>query len=65
MQEFKVQGMTCAHCVSAVTRAITEADPQARVQVELAAGRVEVDSTLTAQSLIELIESEGYVATRA
>lgn len=65
MQEFKVQGMTCGHCVRAVTSAITEADPEARVEVELAGGRVAVDSTLTAQTLIELIEGEGYVANRA
>ncbi|WP_213879684.1 cation transporter [Pseudomonas sp. dw_358] len=65
MQEFKVQGMTCGHCVRAITSAITEADPQARVEVELAGGRVAVDSTLAAQALIELIEGEGYAAHRA
>ena len=65
MQEFNVQGMTCGHCVRAITTAITNADPQAAVSVELASGHVQVDSTLTAQSLVELIEGEGYSVLRA
>jgi len=38
-----VQGMTCGHCVKAVTAAIAAFDPDARVQVDLAAGRVDID----------------------
>lgn len=64
MQQFNVQGMTCAHCARAIDSAITEADPQARVSVELASGQVKVDSTLSAQALVELIEGEGYSVRR-
>ena len=31
MTEFEVQGMSCQHCVAAVTRSIQEIDPQAQV----------------------------------
>lgn len=65
MQQFKVQGMTCNHCVQAIHSAITGADPQAKVVIDLANGRVEVDSTLEAQALVDLIEEEGYQAQRA
>ena len=57
-----VQGMTCGHCVRAVEQAIKAADTQAQVQVELADGRVRVQSSLAAESVLRLIEAEGYAA---
>ena len=65
MQVFKVQGMTCAHCVRAVTSAIQGQDPAAQVQVDLAKGEVTVHSQLEAEQVVELIEEEGYAAGRA
>lgn len=62
MHRFKVEGMSCGHCVAAVTREIQALDPAARVQVDLAAGRVEVDSTLTTEQLITQIDQAGYAA---
>ncbi|TDV51217.1 copper chaperone [Pseudomonas graminis] len=63
MQVFKVQGMTCAHCVRAVTSAIQGQDPTAQVQVDLANGEVKVQSQLEAEQIVELIEEEGYATT--
>ncbi|WP_313519597.1 cation transporter [Pseudomonas sp.] len=60
MQVFKVQGMTCGHCVRAVTGALQGVDPQARVEVDLAAKEVRVESQAEAQALIEAIREEGY-----
>jgi len=60
MQVFKVQGMTCGHCVRAVTGALQGVDPQARVEVDLAAKEVRVESEAGAQALIEAIREEGY-----
>jgi copper chaperone len=60
MQRFNVQGMTCGHCVKAVTNAIKNEAPTADVQVELASGMVQVASALTAERVIELIREEGY-----
>ena len=37
MQVFSVEGMTCGHCVKAVTQAIKSQDPAAEVTVDLAA----------------------------
>ncbi|MEN5030067.1 cation transporter [Pseudomonas sp. Ps21-P2] len=64
MQVFNVQGMTCAHCVRAVTSAIQGQDPKAQVQVDLAKGEVSVQSQLEADQIVELIEEEGYATTR-
>ena len=41
--EFEVEGMTCGHCVRAITRAIHTLDPDARVDVDLAQGMVTVE----------------------
>jgi len=38
MQLFDVVGMTCGHCVRAVTEAVQHVDPTATVQVDLIAG---------------------------
>ena len=60
MQVFNVQGMTCGHCVRAVTHAIKGEDPAADVQVDLAKGEVRVQSQLAAEQVVGLIEEEGY-----
>ena len=62
MRCFKVEGMSCGHCVGAVTRELQAADPEARVQVDLALGRVEVDSSLSDERLIVAIAEAGYQA---
>ncbi|MBC3957003.1 MULTISPECIES: heavy-metal-associated domain-containing protein [Pseudomonas] len=62
MQLFHVQGMTCGHCVRAVTQAIRQQDPAAEVQVELASKEVKVQSVLSAEHIIRLIGEEGYQA---
>jgi copper chaperone len=59
-QEFKVQGMTCGHCVKAVTQAIQLLDQAAAVSVELDSGKVVVDSTLARDRIAEAIREEGY-----
>ncbi|KJH88047.1 MULTISPECIES: heavy-metal-associated domain-containing protein [Pseudomonas] len=65
MQTFNVQGMSCGHCVKAVTQAVQAKDPAAQVQVNLGAGTVQVQSTLPKEALIEAIREEGYEASPA
>ncbi len=62
MTTFDVKGMTCGHCVKAVTHAVREADSQAQVEVDLAGGRVQVDSTLPAAAIERAIIEAGYEA---
>ena len=40
---FQVSGMTCAHCVSAVTKEVSGVPGVSDVQVDLASGRVDGD----------------------
>ncbi|MBA1230479.1 heavy-metal-associated domain-containing protein [Pseudomonas viridiflava] len=65
MQLFNVQGMTCGHCVRAVTQAIKNEDPTADVQIELASKEVKVQSALSAEHIVRLIGEEGYQAQLA
>lgn len=60
MTEFEVQGMSCQHCVGAVTRSIKEIDPQAQVRVDLERGRVAVESAQSADALKNAIDDAGY-----
>lgn len=65
MQEFKVSGMSCGHCVGAVTQAIKALDASAEVEVDLAAGRVRVSDALDAERVQAAIREEGYVVQPA
>ncbi len=65
MQVFTVEGMTCGHCVRAVTQAVQGQDPAASVKVDLAAKEVGVESRLSAEQVIALITEEGYSAKLA
>ena len=65
MQIFSVEGMTCGHCVKAVTQAVQSKDPAASVKVDLAAKEVGVESRLSADDVIGLIAEEGYSAKLA
>ena len=62
MQVFNVQGMSCGHCVKAITQALQAKDPAASVRIDLAAKEVGVESALTAEQVIALISEEGYEA---
>jgi len=63
--EFQVEGMSCQHCVAAVTNAIREHDDGAQVQVDLAAGRVTVESTQSVEALKAAIDEAGYTVKGA
>ena len=60
MQLFTVTGMTCGQCVRAVTAAIVARDADAAVRVDLATGKVEVESDAPRAELIAAITDEGY-----
>jgi copper ion binding protein len=61
----KVQGMTCQHCVRAVTQALESKDGVTQAKVELEAGRARVEhdeSRVTPRELAAAIADEGYEA---
>lgn len=58
----KVKGMTCDHCVMAITGAIQNIDPNASVDIDLKSGNVAVasDKIQNEKEIIRIIEDEGY-----
>lgn len=65
MQVFNVQGMTCGHCVKAVTRAVQGQDADAKVEVDLAGKQVRVQSAMAVERILTAIRDEGYQAELA
>jgi copper chaperone len=65
MQIFKVQGMSCGHCVKAITQALHAKDSKAEVEIDLGSKTVKVESAVPADTLIEAIREEGYEASPA
>jgi copper chaperone len=62
-QTFTVLGMTCGHCEKAVSRAITQVDPQAEVKIDRTINRVDVASNQDREVLVRAIVEEGYAVT--
>lgn len=59
-QQFSVSGMSCDHCVRAVTEAIKAVDPAAAVQVDLGQNFVVVQSAADRTKLGAAIAAAGY-----
>jgi copper chaperone len=58
---FEVQDMSCGHCVSTITKALKDADPQARVEIDLAKHLVRIEpAQADAAELQEAIAEAGY-----
>jgi copper chaperone len=59
---YRVTGMTCGHCVGAVTREVAALEAVTDVQVELSTGDVTVESTrpLTDAEIAAAVDEAGY-----
>lgn len=62
---YTVTGMTCGHCVSAVSSEIAKLPGVSNVDVDLASGRVTVASTepLDAAAVRAAVDEAGYEVT--
>ena len=60
MLELILPTMTCGHCVSAVTKAIQQADPQASVEIDLASHRVRVETAEDRAMIESALTAAGY-----
>jgi copper chaperone len=64
MLELTVTGMTCEHCVKAVTRAVRAVPGAQAVSVDLERGLVAVAGTADADAVRAAIVTEGYGVAR-
>jgi copper ion binding protein len=62
---FVVAGMTCDHCVRAVTEEVSKLDGVRSVDVDLASGRVTVhsDAPVDEQAFAAAVDEAGYAVS--
>ncbi|MGY3041632.1 copper chaperone [Rhodanobacter sp. TND4EL1] len=60
--QFSVDNMTCGHCVRAITAALQNLDAHAKVDVDLASGRVQTEGSFTSAAAVAAMEAAGYHA---
>ena len=59
-REFKIEGMSCMHCVMAVKNAVKQFNPES-LEVEIGHMKITFDETETDDSKISAaVEEEGY-----
>jgi copper chaperone len=62
MLRFKVEDMSCAHCVATIDRTVKDLDADARVECDLATKTVSVTTTLDPAAIQAALEEAGYEA---
>lgn len=60
MMDFRVLGMTCGGCARAVSNAVERVDEKAKVDVDLGAKRVSVESAADPKLFENAIQEAGY-----
>lgn len=60
MMKFNVPDLSCAHCVSTVTRAIKTLDAKARVEVDLASRTIATSASADAAAISQALAEAGY-----
>jgi len=64
--KLKVEGMSCNHCVNAVTRALGAVPGVDRVvEVNLERGEAVIEGSADVAQLVAAVEEEGFKAERA
>lgn len=58
--QLQVTGMSCGHCVAAVTRALKAVPGTQDAQVDLASGRATVQGSAAPEALVKAVADEGY-----
>lgn len=63
MLTFKVEDMTCGHCVGVITKAIKAEDESATVEIDLPTKTVKIESSKVAESFVRVITEAGYTVS--
>jgi copper chaperone len=60
MIEFTINDMSCGHCASMITKTVRALDDQAKVDVDLANKKVQVESSQDRATLVDALTEAGY-----
>jgi copper chaperone len=61
--QFHVEGMTCGGCAKSVTKAITNLDPNAKVEADPASRTVRVETSQSQAAIQQVLADAGFPAT--
>lgn len=65
MHDFHLPDMSCGHCVATITEAAKTLDPQARLEFDRAARRVQLQSELPRERWVQALAEAGYMPADA
>lgn len=60
MIELTINDMTCGGCVASITRVVKGLDTKAKVEADVAARRVKIDSVIETSTVVAAISGAGY-----
>lgn len=60
MLKFKVEDMTCGHCVATITKAVQQVDQQATVAADLPNHMVRIEGATDRKIIEQAIREAGY-----
>ena len=58
--EFNVPDMSCGHCVGAITKVIQQIDVDAKINIDLPAKKVSVETAQSRQTVADALAEAGY-----
>lgn len=65
MTPFHIPDMSCGHCKSTVAKTLHALDPEARVEFDMAARKVSVESKTEASEIVAALAKIGFPASPA
>lgn len=60
--DLKIPDMSCGHCTAAIQRAVLATDPAARLAFDLPSRQVNIETSLSLESVQGVLVKEGYVS---
>lgn len=60
MLEFELKDMSCGHCVGVIQKTVRDLDPAAKLEVDLAAHRVKIETDVTPAEVAQALTEAGY-----
>ncbi|WP_353472103.1 heavy-metal-associated domain-containing protein [Salipiger sp. H15] len=65
MGTYKVEDMSCGHCVATIEKTVGEAEPAARVACDLPSKTVSITGARNEPAILQALRAAGYAAVPA
>lgn len=60
MHDFVINAMNCDHCIAAITQALQRLDPEAKIEIDLAAKSLRVVTLQDRPAVARALSEAGY-----